>query len=72
MQGTIQNYYPLKGYGFILAGFRKRVFFHVTRYNGPTAPTIDMRVEFDLGPGHKPGQPDQAIKIIPAFDGGAR
>jgi cold shock CspA family protein len=70
MQGVIQNYFPLKGFGFILVGFNKRIFFHVSNFGGPTVPTIGMRVEFDLGPGHN-GRPDQAIKVIPAIDGGA-
>jgi cold shock CspA family protein len=73
MFGTVQSYFPLKGFGYIHVAedFRKRIFFHVTNWHAATIPVQGMRVEFDLAPGHKPGQQPQAIKII-AIDGGAR
>jgi cold shock CspA family protein len=66
MLGVVQNYYPLKGCGFILSGFNKRIFFHITNFNERTVPVIGTRVEFDLGPAYKPGLPDQAVRVIPA------
>lgn len=74
MFGTVQTYHEDRGYGFIKITFKERYFFHVQNYRGETAPTVGMLVEFDLAPGHKPGQPDQAIHVIPAETnaGGAR
>jgi cold shock CspA family protein len=66
MFGTIQTYYEDRGYGFIKISFRERYFFHVQNFRGETVPTQGMRVEFDIAPGHKPGQPNQAIHVIPA------
>jgi len=68
MLGTIQQYAALNRYGFILSDndFRSQIFFHIKNYHGSLIPEKGMRVEFDLGPGFKPGLPDQAIKVIPA------
>ena len=73
MFGTIQTYFPLKGFGYIHVAedFRKRIFFHVTNWRGTSMPTQGMHVEFDLGAPFKPGQRPQAIKVI-AVDGGAQ
>jgi cold shock CspA family protein len=74
MFGTIQTYFPLKGFGYIHVAedFRKRIFFHVTNWRGASMPAQGMHVEFDLGAPFKPGQRPQAIKVIPAIDGGAQ
>jgi cold shock CspA family protein len=73
MFGTIQTYQEDRGYGFIKISFKERYFFHIENYRGETIPTVGMRVEFDLAPGHKPGQPNQAIHVIPAdATGGGR
>jgi cold shock CspA family protein len=57
-----------RGFGFIRRedDFRVQVFFHFNNWSDPKAPAMHQRVEFDLGPGFKPGQADQAVKIIVA------
>jgi cold shock CspA family protein len=74
MEGKVQKFQVLKGYGFILRGFRERVFFHVSSWKSDTAPRIGMVVTFDLAPAHKPGLPDQAINVVPVESsvGGAK
>ena len=67
MVGTIQSYFPLRGFGYIHVAedFRERTFFHVTNWRGATMPSQGMVVEFDFAPGHKPGHRPQAVRIIP-------
>lgn len=71
MEGIIQNYFPLRGYGYIHTEkhFRKGIFFHVSNWRGTEVPSRGQKVEFDLGSAHKPGQEPQAIKIIVIKDG---
>lgn len=66
MFGTILDYNDKRGYGFINLKSGRRVFFHISSYNGEAIPTPGMSVEFDLAPAKKPGKPDQAARIIPA------
>lgn len=42
MQGKIQQFKPLKGYGFILHGFKTRIFFHVTEWNSDVQPRVGI------------------------------
>ncbi len=65
MEGKVQKFQVLKGYGFILRGFRERIFFHVTEWKSDIQPRIGMVVMYDLAPAHKPGLPDQAINVAP-------
>ena len=69
MQGTVQKYNDLKGYGFILQGFKTRLFFHVREWKIETAPCIGMVVRFDVAPPNKPGQLNQAVNIVPVESG---
>jgi len=77
MTGTVSKYFVVRAFGFIIpdSDFRSSVFFHLKNYNGATVPTEGMRVEYDMGPGLKPGE-TQAIKVIPALEkavcGGAK
>jgi len=72
MFGTVRNYDEDRGYGFIRISFKEQYFFHVQNWHGADVPVQGARVEFDLAPGHKPGQRPQAIKVIPAIEGGAQ
>ncbi len=66
MFGTIFDYNPNRGYGFISLKSGRRIFFHISSYNGEAIPTPGMSVEFDLGAAKKFGKPDQAVHVIPA------
>lgn len=66
MFGKVQQYNELKGFGFILQGFRNRVFFHVTSWvSDDIAPKVGVRVSFDLAPSKKVGMPPQAVNVTP-------
>lgn len=64
-QGRVQQFSVLKGFGFLIEGFKNRVFFHVRNWKSDIAPKIGMPVQFNLGPANKPELPDQAVNIIP-------
>jgi len=66
MFGTIFDYNKPKGYGFITLDSDRRVFFHISNYNGESIPSRGMRVEFDLAESKTPGKPDMAVRIISA------
>lgn len=54
-----------EAFGFIFSEeLGRRVFFHVTDFNGPN-PAIGDLVEFELGRSKTPGKPDQAFNVIP-------
>jgi len=74
MIGTIRTYNEDRGFGFIRVSFKEQYFFHVENWRGAAVPVAGQTVEFDLAPGHKPGQRLQAVKVIPAETavGGAR
>jgi cold shock CspA family protein len=73
MFGTIHVYYEQKGYGFISVTFNKRVFFHVSNYNGEVIPSPGLRVEFDLAPSKTAGKAEMAVRIVPVeTNGGAQ
>jgi cold shock CspA family protein len=71
MFGEIYSFDEDRGFGFIRISFKEQYFFHVQNWRGAVVPVRGQRVEFDLGPGHKPGQRPQAIKVI-AIEGGAQ
>ena len=65
MQGTIQLYFPLKAYGFILINFRDRIFFHLCDYKGDVEPVGGMLVNYDVGPPKHAGQRNRAVNVTP-------
>lgn len=67
MEGIVQKFSVLQGAGWIVVGFKTRLFFHVTQWQGDKQPEIGEAVTFDVAPPHKPGQPhNQAVNIMPA------
>jgi cold shock CspA family protein len=62
-QGVVSFYSFPGGFGFIRISFKNDVFFHVKQWESDLEPKIGMRVTFERGPGHKPGQPDQALRV---------
>jgi cold shock CspA family protein len=64
MQGKVQKYDDLKGYGLILQGFKTRLFFHVREWKNEAPPQVGMIVSYDVAPPHKPGQNDQAVNVV--------
>lgn len=65
MQGIVQHFDLLKGFGFIREGFRDQRFFHISNWNSDTAPRRGMPVWYDVAPPRKAGQSDQAINVVP-------
>jgi cold shock CspA family protein len=64
MKGTVQKYDDLKGYGFVLQGFKTRLFFHVREWKSDTPPRIGMAVTFDVAAPNKLGQLNQAVNVM--------
>ena len=69
MIGVVQKYSNLEGYGWLLVGFRQRVFFHISQWRGQQEPKVGERVTFEMAPPHKAGQGQQAANVTPAVDG---
>jgi cold shock CspA family protein len=69
MEGKIQKFVLLKGYGFIIQGFKTRLFFHVNEWKSDITPSIGMVVSYEIAAPNKPGQLDQAINIVPVASG---
>ena|SRR5712692_10496509 len=66
VQGKVQRFSELKGFGFILQDFRTKLFFHVSAWQSNIAPRIGMMVSFEVAAPNKPGQQfNQAINIVP-------
>jgi cold shock CspA family protein len=65
MVGKIQKYDELRGFGFILQGFRKRIFFHVNHWVCDSPPQAGMAVSYDLIPANKAGFEHQAGNVKP-------
>jgi cold shock CspA family protein len=76
MQGRVQKYVELRGYGFILLDFKTRVFFHLRDWKSDLAPQVGMHVTFDLSPSSNPAKYklNQAINVaaVEHVGGGAR
>lgn len=72
MQGIVQRFDLLRGYGFIVEGFRDQRFFHITNWSSNTPPQRGMRVCYELAPSKKPGLRDQAICVMPLAEFSAR
>jgi cold shock CspA family protein len=69
MVGNVQKFDMLRGYGFIMKGFRNKIFFHVTQWKSDIAPKIGMLVTYDLVPARKPGFEHQAANVKPVESG---
>jgi cold shock CspA family protein len=72
MQGTVQKYIDLKGYGFISVDFRTRVFFHINDWKSDVvAPEVGMHVTFEISPLSNPAKftRDKAINVTPVESG---
>ncbi len=65
VQGKVQRFSELKGFGFILQDFRTKLFFHVSAWQSNIAPRIGMMVSFEVAAPNKPGQLNQAVNIVP-------
>jgi cold shock CspA family protein len=65
MTARVQQFYDLKGYGFLMKDFRTRIFFHVSAWKSAVPPQVGMTVTFDLAPSKKPGMPEQAVNVTP-------
>jgi cold shock CspA family protein len=65
MQGTMQAFNVVRGFGFIVVDFRTRFFMHVSNYKSDVVPTEGLVVTFDIAPPYKPGGLDQAVNVTP-------
>jgi len=70
MEGKIQKFQVLKGYGFLLQDFRTRLFFHVNDWKSDIQPRVGMVVTFDLAAPNKPGQFNRAVNVVPVHVAG--
>lgn len=64
MKGKITQYKEPNGFGWIAESFNKIHYFHVSNWMADTIPVVGMEVEFEIGPGRKPGQ-IQAVNVTP-------
>jgi len=65
MQAEVHQFFKTRGFGFLLEGFKNRVFFHVNDWQSSIEPQPGMRVTFDFKPSKRPGFPPQATNIMP-------
>ena len=63
-QGTVKWFNPEKGYGFISQNDGEDLFVHFSEIKMDGFKTLDEgdRVEFEVGPGKKPGE-TQALNV---------
>jgi cold shock CspA family protein len=63
MIGTIKQWNPDRGFGWIRIPNGKHIFFHITNWEEPLEPpSVGCVVELDVGPGVK-GQKEQAVNV---------
>lgn len=62
LQGIIDAYNIGKGWGFIKKADGTSIFFHISNSDGFKAER-GLLVEFELAPGFKLGQPEQAVRL---------
>lgn len=75
MDGIVQKFSVLKGYGWILADYKTRLFFHVSQWSGNAQPQVGQGVRFEVAAPRKPGQNPQAVNVTPVVEcvgGGAK
>lgn len=69
MNGEVQQFNKARGFGFLLHGFKNRVFFHVSNWKSDVEPEVGMAVTFDTAPSGRADKPDQAVNVVPAAEG---
>ena len=62
MIGTIVEFNPARGYGYVLATSGRRYFAHIRNWESAESPKAGRTVVFDVGPG-LPGKASQAVNI---------
>jgi hypothetical protein len=68
MEGIVQSYRPLKGWGIILQGVNTRFWFHATYCKkSDIIPFPGMKVRFEIKPPQKQGGLPQAYDVEPIF-----
>jgi cold shock CspA family protein len=65
---VVQKFSALRGFGFLIQGFRTRFFFHITEWQSDLEPKQGMSVCFETAPANKPGMPDQAVRVRPTCE----
>jgi hypothetical protein len=66
MEGAVQSYRPLRGWGIILVGVNTRYWFHATYCKrNDVMPFPGMRVRFKVKPPQREGQLYQAYDVEP-------
>jgi len=69
MVGRVRKYDELRGFGFIMVGFRKDYFFHVHQWKSDREPKVGTVVMFEVIPANKPGFQHQAGNVRPVETG---
>jgi cold shock CspA family protein len=72
MQGVVAMFNKIRGYGFVVdeQNYRRRLFFHIGKWQSAEEPVTGMRVYFDEGPGYG-DHPRQAIHVCPIQENAA-
>jgi cold shock CspA family protein len=65
MVGRVRKYDALRGFGFIMVGFREEFFFHVHQWKSDVEPKVGMVVTFEVIPANKAGFQHQAGNVKP-------
>jgi len=70
MNGTVLEFDPTRGFGWVLAENGRRYFAHIRNWDSAKAPSAKNEVVFDVGPGWN-GKPNQCVNIIIRSEVGA-
>jgi cold shock CspA family protein len=63
-RGTVVIFDAPRGWGMVLRDSDgKKIYFHVKNALRNCIPSLDMRLEFEMGPPYKTGMPDQAVNL---------
>ena len=62
MIGTIVEFNPTRGFGYVLAASGRKYFAHIRNWESAESPKVGRTVMFDVGPG-LPGKSSQAVNI---------
>ena len=65
-EGVVVVWKQQGGYGFIFNDvINRRVFFHASEWKRVAEPVVGDGVQFEIGPGQRPGKSDVAVNVRP-------
>jgi cold shock CspA family protein len=63
MIGTVVEYNPQRGFGYVLATNGRKYFAHIRNWESIQGPQVGQEVVFEIGPAITPGKSTQAVNI---------